>query len=159
MANAANSYNNKRALNQLAISADINGIESFETILIGLIPSPIVDTVAFDPSTVIADRSAKSIEEIIIEYNKITESAIVIDFEFLNSEKNAEDTLVESDLVNVEKAYSFYFGRSIEEIIAENDRIIENTVSNEIKPLNFKKINRNSSLSKQLKRRTLIGMN
>lgn len=148
MANAAHSYNNKMTLNQIDVFADTNVYGSFGTILIDSIPLPIVDTVAFDPSTVIVDRSAKSIEEIIIEYNKITESVIVIDFEFLNSEKTTEDTLVESDLVNEDKVYSFYFGKSIEEIIAENDRIIENTVSNEIRPLNFKKINRNSSLTR-----------
>ena len=75
------------------------------------------ETVIFDPQTVIKSTYTKSVEEVIAENKLITECKEEI-FQSLSLEKTIEDC------------------------IAEDNLIIESTISNEFFPLDFEKINR-----------------
>lgn len=75
------------------------------------------DTTVFNPNSVIQSTYVKSVEEIIAENKSITQ--------------DQED-----------KVQPLSIELPIENTIAEDNQIIENTVSDEVRPLNFEKINR-----------------
>lgn len=75
------------------------------------------DTAVFNPNSVIEAAYAKTVEEVITENKLITESQ--------------EENFQPLSLVT-----------TIEDRIAEDNQIIESTVSNEVYPLDFEKINR-----------------
>lgn len=74
------------------------------------------ETTIFDPKSVITTTYVKTIEEVLAENKLITESK--------------------------EEAFQpLYLATTIEDRIAEDNQIIESTVSNEVFPLDFEKIN------------------
>jgi hypothetical protein len=75
------------------------------------------DATVFNPNSVIQSTYVKSVEEIIAENKSITQ--------------DQED-----------KVQPLSIELPIENTIAEDNQIIENTVSDEVRPLNFEKINR-----------------
>jgi hypothetical protein len=77
----------------------------------------LTDTTVFNPNSVIQSTYVKSVEEIIAENKLITQS---------------QEDKVQPLSIQV----------SDEETIAEDNQIIESTVSEEVYPLNFEKINR-----------------
>ncbi|MGC4041336.1 MAG: hypothetical protein QM710_11260 [Flavobacterium sp.] len=76
------------------------------------------DTAVFSPSSVV-ESTVKTIDEVIAENKQVTES-------------------------KDEAAQPLSLGYTIEDRIAEDNQIIESTVSNETFALDFKKINRNA---------------
>lgn len=80
------------------------------------------ETVIFDPSTVVNTTCKKSIEDIIAENKLITES-------------------------NEDIFTPLFIETSTEDKIEEQNQIIESTITNEVVPLDFEKINRTSNCS------------
>jgi len=76
----------------------------------------VTDTAVFNPNSVIKTTYVKSVEEIIAENKLITEG-------------------------QEEKVQPLSIATIIEDKIAEDNQIIESTVSNEVYPLDFEKIN------------------
>lgn len=124
-------------------------------------PSVNEDSETFNPETVIRYQS-KTMESIIIENDKITENKALEDKEFLVYEEAMKEVIAQSDLI-IENTisneeYPLYIERSIEDEIAELDLIIENTIPAKIRPLNFKKISKNTIIN-VFNPKTFVGMN
>lgn len=73
--------------------------------------------------------------------------------------EQAKVTSVEdSAILNPESVLSLKSKKTIEEIIAEDNKIIDSTVSDEIRPLDFKKINKKSVFTNKISAKNLVGI-
>ena len=121
--------------------------------------SPVEDKTVLNPENVIA-HSEQSIEEIIAENNKITESVVTYDGSLLFIEKSTEQTITDDNKIiesNISaEIYPLLLERTIEDVIEENNHIIDNAAI-EAQPLDFDRIGK-KPISKQ-ENKLLIGMN
>ena len=113
--------------------------------------APVEDKSVLIPESVIGASNTKSIEEVIAEDNKITESVFTNDgYIFLVFETPTEDIItqdnqiIDSDIST--EVRPLYLERTIEDVIAEDNAIIEG-VPSQIMDLDFKTINKNSILA------------
>ncbi len=129
----------------------------------GVIQKPVIneEVQAFNPETVIPYQ-ATSINEIIIENDKITENKSSEDIDFINYVAAMKEVVAQTDLIteNTEsnEVYPLNFYRNIQEEITQLDLITENTINEEIRPLDFKKINKNT-INSVFTSKTFVGMN
>ncbi len=116
----------------------------------------------FNPETVIA-FSCKTVKETITEGDKIVETIVPDDSEFIAYEESMKEIIAQSDLTtesNVSnETYSLFSERTIEDEIAESELIIESNETNEVSPLDFKKINNNSFMTNAFNSKRFVGMN
>ena len=102
----------------------------------------------FNPETVIA-YNPKTIEENITEGDKIVESM--------------REIIAQSDLItentSSDKISPLYIERTISDEITEMELIIESNITNEVKPLDFKKINGDSIMINSINTKKFLGMN
>lgn len=116
----------------------------------------------FNPETVIA-YNPKTIEEIITEGDKIVETAVSDDLEFMAYEQSMREIIAQSDLItentSSDKIYPLYIERTISDEITEMELIIESNITNEVKPLDFKKINGDSIMINSINTKKFLGMN
>jgi hypothetical protein len=116
----------------------------------------------FNPETVIA-FSCKTVKEIITEGDKIVETIVPDDSEFIAYEESMKEIIAQSDLAiesNISnKTYPLFFERTVEDKIAELELIIDSNETNEVSPLDFKKINNNSILTNEFNSKGFVGMN
>jgi hypothetical protein len=157
--NASSAINNQ--IHQESILSDY-GLVSNETVTVTK-PSLNEDTEIFNPETVIRYDRTKTIAEIIIEDDKITEYTNTDELEFTALEESMKEVIAQSDSIientvsNV--VYPLYVERTIEDVIAELEMIIESKETNEASPLDFKKINSNSMMINTFNFKTFVGMN
>nr|WP_315153653.1 hypothetical protein [uncultured Flavobacterium sp.] len=116
----------------------------------------------FNPETVIS-FSSKTVKETIAEGDKIVETIVPDDSEFMAYEESMKEIITQSDQAiesNVSnETYSLYFERTVIDEIAELELIIESNGTNEVSPLDFKKINNNSFMTNAFNSKRFIGMN
>jgi hypothetical protein len=116
----------------------------------------------FNPESVIA-YNPKTIEETIIEGNKIVEATVSDDLDFMEYEESMREIIAQSDLIIENTAsdtiYPLYIERTIFDEVAELELIIESNVTNEVKPLDFKKINSDSFMTNSINTKKFLGMN
>lgn len=123
---------------------------------------PVEDSV-LNPETVIISNSNRTIEEVIAEDNKITESTLTNDgmiffFEKTTAEIIADDNKIIDSNITAEVS-TLYIEKSVEEVITDDNAIIEGHVPNGVQDLDFEKINRSSILVKQVGNKSILGMN
>lgn len=121
-----------------------------------------VDQEIFNPETVIA-YTTKTINEVILQNDKIIENTNSDEIEFLAFEDTMNDIIAQNDLIiennianellPLENVYTIYSE------ITQLEIIIESTVSNEVRPLNFKEINKNTVLQNNINSKPIAGMN
>jgi len=125
--------------------------------------SIIEESESFNPELVIPYNNVKTIKEIIMENDKITENSTSDDLDFLVYEESMKEVIAQSNLVIENtvsnEVYPLYFERTIEDKIAELEMIIESTIFNETRPLDFKKINKNTTILNVINSKTFVGMN
>jgi hypothetical protein len=115
-------------LQELSTITDTNNQQESQSVFLNksyshrIIEIDMSETVIFDPSTVVNTTYKKSIEDIIAENKLITES-------------------------NEDIFTPLFIETSTEDKIEEQNQIIESTISNEVVPLDFEKINRTSNCS------------
>nr|WP_315202598.1 hypothetical protein [uncultured Flavobacterium sp.] len=116
----------------------------------------------FNPETVIANNP-KTVKEIIAEDDKIIESVVPNDVEFMEYEESMKEIIAQSDLIIESKVsnetYPLYFERTVEDEIAQLEMVIESNVNNEVRPLEFKQINKAPILINSFNSKKIIGMN
>ncbi|AOW10079.1 hypothetical protein [Flavobacterium gilvum] len=117
------------------------------------------DTDVVNPEIIIPYKS-KTVKEIIIEGDKITENSVSDDFEFIAFEESMKEIIAQSDLIIENtvsnETYPLFNERTPEDEICELEMIIESKENNDLRPLDFKKIN-NNSVFKELPKR-FVGM-
>ena len=112
-AKAANEFKSQDLDQQESATLNVENTQEFSN---NIVENNSDDTVIFNPNTVIKSTYVKTVEDIIAENKSITEA----------QEEIAQPLSLET---------------TIEDKIAEDDQIIESTVSNELFPLDFNKIN------------------
>jgi hypothetical protein len=116
----------------------------------------------FNPETVTASNS-KTVKEIIAEGDKIVETIVSDDSEFMAYEETMKEIIAQSELTiesNVSnETFPLYSERTIEDEITELELIIESNRINEMSRLDFKKINNNSIITKAFNSKRFVGMN
>jgi hypothetical protein len=124
--------------------------------------APIADQAIVNPE-IIMGANQKTMEEVIAENNKITESTIVNDGSLIYIEKSIEDIIVDDNKIiesaNTTELRPLYLDTTIEDKIAEDNAIIGNDAANEVQPLDFEKINKSQAAPKQTNIKMLVGMN
>ncbi|PJJ07913.1 hypothetical protein CLU83_1126 [Flavobacterium sp. 1] len=125
-------------------------------------PSLAEEAEVFNPETVIA-FSRKTVKEIIEEGDKIVETRVLNNSEFMAYEESMKEIIAQSELTiesNVSnETHPLYSERTIEDEIAELELIIESNSSNEVSPLDFKKNDSNSIMTNTFNSKKFIGMN
>ncbi|GEP51115.1 hypothetical protein FNO01nite_17870 [Flavobacterium noncentrifugens] len=125
--------------------------------------APVEDAAIVNPSTVIASSTQKTVEEIIAEDRKITESNITNDGILYFSEKTTEEIIAADNQIiessSAQEIQLLFIEKSIEDQIAADNSITESNVPTEAQALDFDLINRNSVLVKQTKNKQIVGMN
>ena len=125
-------------------------------------PSLNEETEVFNPETVIA-YTAKTLNEIIAEEDKIIENSILYEVEFKAYELGMKEIIRQSDLIIESKVsneiHLLSTERTIEDEIAQMELIIESTVLNETRLLDLKMSNNSSILINTFHSKTLVGMN
>jgi len=120
------------------------------------------DKTIINPATLITANKAKTIEEIIAEDKKITESIIKSEEVLFFSEKTNEEIIAaDKQITDVQITETFqplYIEPSVEDKIAEDNSIIEANLP-ETQSLDFETINRNSILVKEVCKKEILGMN
>jgi hypothetical protein len=124
--------------------------------------APVADQVIMNPSVVFAVNNQKTMDEVIAENNKITESNIENDGSLLFIEKSIEQIILDDSRIieagNTTEIHPLYLDRTEEEKIAEDNAIIEGDMT-EAQPLDFETINKKQMIIKKLDGNLLIGMN
>ena len=125
-------------------------------------PSLIEDVEVFNPEAVITSNP-KTIKEIIVEGDEITEYTDPNDLEFMEYEESMRGIIAQYDLITENiipnTTYPLYIETTIEDEIAKLELIIESNETNKVNPLDFKKINSNSMMSNSFNTEKMIGMN
>ena len=125
--------------------------------------APVDDAIILNPESVIVMAKQKSMEEIIAEDRKITESKIANDGILYFSEKSTEEIIAaDNQIIDSKISYEVqpvFIEKSIEDQIAADNSIIESNIPNEAQALDFEQINRNSILVKQVKSKQIVGIN
>jgi hypothetical protein len=117
----------------------------------------------FDPETVIAFAD-KTILEQIIEKEQITENTNSDEIEFIVFEDTMTAIIAQNDLI-IENTVSnetlplSLFESTSESEIAQLELVIESSVFEEERPLNFKEINKNNLLQNSFDVKSIVGMN
>jgi len=146
-----------------AVKADQYQKSLLAEIAIGNKKTPVEDAAIVNPETVIASSTQKSVEEIIAEDRKITESSITNDGILYFSEKTTEEIIAaDNQIIDSNISYEvqpIFIEKSIEDQIAADNSVIESNLPSEAQALDFDQINRNSVLVKQTKNKQIIGMN
>jgi hypothetical protein len=125
-------------------------------------PSLVENVELFNPETVIT-YNPKTIEETIIEGNKIVEAVVSDDLDFMKYEESMREIIAQSDLITAniasDRIYPLCIERTISDEIAELELLIESNVTDEVKPLDFKKINGDSFMTNSINTKKFLGMN
>ena len=125
--------------------------------------APVEDAAIVNPSTVIPASTQQTVEEIIAEDRKITESNITNDGILYFSEKSNEEIIAADNQIiesnGTQEAQLLFIEKSIEDQIAADNSVIESNLPTEAQALDFDLINRSSILVKQTKNKQVIGMN
>lgn len=125
--------------------------------------APVEDAVILNPETVLIGSNQKSLEAMIAEDRKITESKIINDGILYFSERTTEEIIsADNQIIDGhanEEVQMLFIERTIEDQIAEDNSIIESNLPNEAQVLDFDSINRNSVLVKQIDTKKVLGMN
>lgn len=125
--------------------------------------APVEDAVILNPETVLVVSNQKSLEAMIAEDRKITESKIINDGILYFTERTTEEMIVADNQIidgnASEEVQMLFIERTIEDQIAEDNSIIESNLPNEAQVLDFDKINRTSILVKQVNSKETLGMN
>ena len=125
--------------------------------------APVEDAGILNPETVMVSSSQKSLEDMIAEDRKITESKIINDGVLYFSERTTEEIISADNQIiegnTNEEVQMLYIERTIEDQIAEDNAIIESNLPNEAQVLDFDSINRTSILVKQIDAKKILGMN
>ena len=125
--------------------------------------APVDDTTIINPESVIVMPTQKSVEDVIAEDRKITESKIVNDGMLYFSERSTEEIIAaDNQIIDSNISYEIqlvFIERSVEDQIAADNSIIESNVPSEAQALDFDQINRNSVLVKQTDSKQTLGMN
>ncbi|WP_281638321.1 hypothetical protein [Flavobacterium marginilacus] len=159
--NAENRVNKSSSLFQNIILSD-NDIEKQNDDTQLTKPSLKDEGEVFNPETVIA-FNRKTVKEIIAEGDKITENSNTEETEFLALEASMKEIIAQSDLIIESKVSDvrcpLFVERTMEDEIAELELIIESKENNEVRDLDFKKINRIPVLINSFNSKKIIGMN
>jgi len=125
--------------------------------------APVEEAAILNPETVLVIGNQKSVEDIIAEDRKITESQIIYDGALYFSEKTTEEIIIADHQITEdngnEEVQPLYLDKTIEDQIAEDNAIIESNLPNEAQVLDFDSINRTSILVKQSETKKILGMN
>ena len=115
--------------------------------------APVEDQVIINPEAVIKRTYHKTIEEVIDEDNKITESNSTERSLFMVTEKAIEAIIEENNQIiesqNQTEVRPLYLERTIEDQIAEDNAIIESNIVTVAQPLDFETINKKAFTLKQ----------
>lgn len=141
--------------------------EQYQKSLIMTLPAkqkvsvPTEDNTIVNPATLIKGSSTKTIEEIIAEDKKITESTVKTDGSLFFTERTNEEIIVaDNQIIDSQISASFeplYLEPNIEDQIAQDNNIIEASIP-ETQLLDFETINRNSILVKEVCKKEILGM-
>ena len=125
--------------------------------------APVEDAGILNPETVLIASNQKSLEAMIAEDRKITESKITNDGILYFSEKTTEDIIVADNQIidghANEEVQMLFIESSIEDKIAADNLIIESNLPSEAQVLDFDSINRTSTLGKKINTKKILGMN
>jgi len=122
--------------------------------------APVEDRIVMYPETVLASANQNNIAEVIAENNLITESKVEDDGSLLFIEKSTEEIIADNNKVieNVEPEFRpLYLDRTIEDKMAEDRAIIESDQAIEAQPLDFEVINKDQAFKPAANK--IIGMN
>ena len=125
--------------------------------------APVEDKTIVNPATLITAATTKSIEEIIAEDKKITESTITNEGTLFFTERSNEEIIAaDNQIIDSQVSEVFqplFIEKSIEDKIAEDNSIIEAQLPTETQVLDFDKINSDSVLFKAVAKKEILGMN
>jgi hypothetical protein len=106
--------------------------------------SPVEDKSVLNPEAVVGSTFGKSIEEVIAEDKKITESAIADEGYLFFKETATEEIIVQDNQIidsNIStEVRPLYLEKTIEDTIAEDNAIIEATLPEQLTNLKFESI-------------------
>ena len=115
--------------------------------------APVEDHGIINPEALIKRTYQKTIEEVIEEDNKITESNSIEQSLFVVTEKAIETIIEENNQIiesqNQIEVRPLYLERTIEDQIAEDNAIIESNTATVEQPLDFETINKKAFTLKQ----------
>lgn len=115
--------------------------------------APVEDQGIINPEAVITRTYQKTIEEVIEEDHKITESNSTQQSFFMVTEKAIETIIEENNQIiesqNQTEIRPLYLERTIEDQIAEDNAIIESNIVSVAEPLDFETINKKAFTLKQ----------
>jgi hypothetical protein len=160
--NASNAHINQINTDKRNFLTDYNeGLVSSKTVTVAK-PYLKDEPETFNPESVIGYVTTKTIAEIIMQDDKITEYSNADELEFTALEESMRAVIAQSDLITENivsnEVYPLYIERTIEDEIAELEMIIESKITNEASPLDFKKINSNSMMINGFNTKTFVGM-
>jgi Ni,Fe-hydrogenase III component G len=141
--NDVSSTTNKTVSVETAHAKDVFIVASNGNQLSQEIAFPVEDTTILNLEAVLFNTAEKTMEEIIAEDNKITETTISNEVYFLSIGKTMEEIIAEDNSITEStisnEVHFLQIRKTVEEVIAEDDKITESSNSNEVYILQIEK--------------------